>query len=360
MGSSELTFRFDQTNLDALCCEDEQQLLKETHRTNSYYGKTSILKRYARLPLSYKLKAMLEHSLIIYDEVAKEDCEALVPVNLCCSPHRAAVVAKETGRPSYPVGYSFLYAIPLYHRLFGPTCKPRKGTIVFPFKSTKSVHTRFDHEDYAQRLLNLPDEMKPVVVCLYWADHVRGVTESYTKYGLRVVTAGHRYHQDFLLRFYDICHQFKYAVSNGFATHLFLAVGSGCSFSYLDSTPVSRTDHLGRSYEYTRPAYFENREESYRLFSDFSDQITPEQQTYVDRILGTECVKTPQELRRLLLSFELRDKLLPIPESPACRAARLPPFVLRKSRHAARLTRSLKKRLGVGHSEPELARSQSR
>ena len=152
--------------------------------------------------------------------------------------------------------------------------------------------------------------MQPITICIYWKDYLKGVHREYERLGQQIVTAGHMFDADFLLRIYDICRRFRYAASNEFGTSLMLAVASGCSFSYISSGEI--TCHVPEQFKPDfvgdMPGFQCIREQSWQLFSGIHQQISPDQQRFVDGLLGTPFVKSPKELRRILLLAEVRDK----------------------------------------------------
>jgi hypothetical protein len=343
--------------LDELC-RDRPLRTSEIHRSNDYYGQASVLKRYAGLPRWYSLKAVLEHSLVLYDRMSEEERHELLPIVFARSTGRARFLEHQTGKRVIPIGFTSLYAQRLLKRR--PNDTRRTGTIVFPYKSGPTkVDTHFDHADYAERLQSLPARMHPVSVCFYWRDYLRGTAEAYRQRGLRVISAGHFYDPDFYLRLCAMCSQCEYAASNEFGTNLFVAVASGCKFFYAESSAIRRTV-LGGDAKYERPecpGYNRLRERSRSLFAQPGETITADQQAFVDEVMGTEHFMPPQALRRLFWEAEVQDKLGAWRLDPGSReiCSRWLPLASRSIRWVrSRLNtakNSVNKRLGRGKSE---------
>jgi hypothetical protein len=342
-------FYFEQQDLDKLCA-DRPLRTREIHGPNDFYGQASVIKRYVGLPQWYSLKVVLEHSPVMHDRMWQLDRNRLLPLNFSSSPQRAKVAQQCSGRPSFPIGFGFLYAKELVDvALAGRSLGEPKGTLVFPFKSTQWVETRFDHADYAERITNLPEAMKPIVVCMYWKDVLRGAHRPYQHKGFTVVSAGHMFDANFLYRLYDICRQFRYAVSNEFGTQLFSSVASGCRFFYLGSSPITREipPDLRKDYVRDEPGFQRTQHISKRLFAEPADQITPDQRAFVDGVLGTGSLRSPVELRRLILRAEWWDKFRAtrIIQASGRFSWNLPCWYQRRLAHIARMGRSIKKRI---------------
>lgn len=342
--SHEFQFHFDQRPLDQLC-RDRQLKTKEIHPTNDFYGQASVLKRYAGLPERYSLKSVLEHAPVLHDRMWQQDRITALPVNFGCSLERAKVMELHSGRPTYPIGFGFLYAKELLDKTTTQDSHPiqRRGTVVFPFKSTHMIDTHFDHRDYARRLARLPANMKPIVICIYWKDYLRGKHDPYAEQGFQIVSAGHMYDRDFLLRLYDICRHFRYAVSNEFGTHLFLSVASGCYFSYVASSTITRDVPVSEQSDYVQnnSGFQRVRRQSKKLFAEIREESSRHQRQFVDQILGTEFIRSPHELRHLIMRAELYDKLLPRQRISNATSHRWPTFWPRR---IARLRASLAKK----------------
>lgn len=303
-------FILNQEDLQSLC-SDRPLVTSEIHPPNDCYGQASVLKQYVGLPNNYPLKVILEHGLFLDDWIWDVDRYAKLPIFLSSSVHRSLIQQRETGKPSIPIGFGFLYAMELYKKKYETGSSPiaRRGTIVFPSHSTHHIKAVFDFEDYANRLKALPEKFQPITICLYWKDFLHGHHLFYEKTGFKVVTAGHMYEPIFLYRFFDICRQFKYATSNNIGTHLFLSVKSGCSFFYTHSSEIRHefdaTIHIGGF----TSMFNQIKDKSIALFTEQKDEINSQQLEFVDKYLGTASFKTPSEIKQLLLEAELRDKL---------------------------------------------------
>ena len=346
--SANLPYCFAQDDPAAICA-DRPLRTREIHKQNDFYGQAAVLKRYAGLPQSYRLKGVLEHGIVLDYLLCSQERDALLPMIFSSSARRAAIQRRHTSKRAVPIGFGYLYAMRLMEAQFPAIAEAdRRGTLVFPCHSTHTIRASFDHDDYARRLAALPERFQPAVVCLYWKNFLAGEAEAYVRRGLAVVSAGHIYDPDFLLRSHDVARRFRYACANKIGTHLFQTVASGCRFFFLPSgditwdVPAHEQPNIGRD----KPGFAEAEAEAELLFAEPVDEITAAQRDFVDRLLGTADMKTAAELRNIFLAAELRDKLWPLGrQGEQDRTDVTPPFL---SRPLARLRRWLGKRFPPG------------
>ena len=99
-----------------------------------------------------------------------------------------------------------------------------------------------DFVQIIDQLKNLPEEFKPITVCLHFVDILKDKHLLFEKAGFECVTAGHMFNRDFISNFYDILIQFKYSLSNDVGSHTFYSIELGIPFSLLgESAQVTIT-----------------------------------------------------------------------------------------------------------------------
>ena len=321
-GVSQYRFALAQDRIDEICGGMDTTLVtSEICAANDYYGQAATFKRFVGMRADRSFKFVIEHGVHLDDVVWALDMEAPVGVILSCSPWRAAVHRQRSNKVAIPVGFGYLYAMEVVRDEVGPDpAEPmRHGTIAFPVHSTHTITANFDHRDYAERLANLPDEFQPVYLCGYWKDILDGRLTAYQERGIPIVSCGHMYDPDFMLRFHDICRQFRYAVSNSIGTHLFQSVASGCRFFLMRSTriefdiPEQDRPHCGQF----NPLFQAAEARAWQLFATPVRDITAPQRQFVGEYLGTACQRSRAEMRRLIRRSEWIDRAVP-------RATRMP------------------------------------
>ena len=223
--------RYDQTNLRRLCRE-RSVYPTEYQIQNRLYGLDALLREYAGLADDEPLPWALEHCISFDNpEPYFADVQSKLPIVLAISEGQAAVLRPHRAGPVHAIGAAYFYMRELYRRRHGVEAEvERRGTLVFPDKSTTHQDTDFDRARMAEQLAALPAEFQPVAVSVFWRDYQRGTHRPFARAGLQVVSSGHPYDPLFLFRQYDMCRQFKYACANDLSTSFCLSVLSGCRF----------------------------------------------------------------------------------------------------------------------------------
>jgi hypothetical protein len=296
-----------QKNLTHLCA-DRNQKTSEIFAGNAFYGIDIIIKKYAELPPNYPLKAILPHGINLSDDkVWEAELQSPLPTIWAYPPYRVQSYLKQphnyshTPKKVIPAASPFLYVIELLKNQPKPK---RQGTIFFPFHSTHHIIVKMDDEALAEKLEQLPDNLKPITVCIYWKDYHLGRHIPFEKRGMRVVSAGHIYDPDFLFRFYHLCSLHQYASSNSLGSHLFYAVKAGCAYFHLNQAlnyTLQGNDKFLREFA-PPPAIRE--EQLQKLFTTVHSEPTPEQMALVDEYLGARFVLYPEQMRLQLFAAE--------------------------------------------------------
>jgi hypothetical protein len=287
----------DQEDLDVLCARREFTTA-ELFPPNAYYGNDQVVKAFAGLPADYALKIAIPHAVEAHyppNFSRRED----VPVAVYFA-HGRDVLYRAMGiREVWGMASPYVLAAELCGAGTLPT---RAGTLFFPTHSGADVRVRYDVERVADELLALPDEHQPVTVCVFWLDYLYGLHRPYEERGLRLVSAGHQADPQFLVRFYQLCKQHRFAMSNDVGTHCFYAIKAGCHYSQLDGPaewdglfiqPDDDPVHLGVR----------------ALFRQLSERPHTDQLTVVDRYLGTRHMRSRDDLAGMLGEAELLDKV---------------------------------------------------
>ena len=233
---------YNQTDLRRLCTDWDVQPL-EYHVHNQMYGFDQLVREYAGLP-NEPLPWTMEHFISFGDpQPYSHDVQSRLPFRLAVTEEQAAVLRRHVAVPVHAIGSAFFYMRELYQRRNPdePADTERRGTLVFPDKSTMNKDTDFDRDRFARELAALPDEFQPVAVSIFWKDFRRGTHRPFEDAGLTMVTSGHPHDSQFFFRQYNLCRQFKYACANDLSTSFCLAVLAGCRFFHWPSGPLCIT-----------------------------------------------------------------------------------------------------------------------
>ena len=175
-----------------------------------------------------------------------------------------------------------------------------KTLLVFP---THSTHWRKVDNDIAQfcRSVEAASEgFDSVRFCLYWKDILNGADELYLNKGWELTSAGHMFDPQFcprlksLILTSDACMTFEWGTHIGYSVFLNRPVfTSPVEFVWCDSGAAP-------------PPFIDGeiRVKAMELFEQWSMEITPEQRSFVSLHWGFDSVRSPEEMRALLLEAE--------------------------------------------------------
>ncbi|GAB1543055.1 hypothetical protein NUACC21_57290 [Scytonema sp. NUACC21] len=296
----------NQNNLYHLCLNSHFQT-HEFFFGNAFYGNDFILKQYAGLPETYPLKAVIPHGVYLGDSIWEAEIYSPLPVIFAYPSYHEKtyinLIQKNTiNKVVIPSASPFLYLVELLKEYPKPE---RKGTIFFPAHSTHHVIVQADWERLAEELLNLSEEYQPVTVSIYWKDFELGRHIPFQKRGMRIVSAGHMFDKNFLLRFYHLCSTHRYSASNEIGSNLFFSIKAGCSYFYMDKFQYYYTAESEEILKRDVHPTISGRDEVLKsLFKNPKPCMTIEQLKTVDSYLGAEYLKSPEELRQQLLYAE--------------------------------------------------------
>jgi hypothetical protein len=204
--------------------------MEEFYSGVSYYGIGKIIKEYANFPRFLPFPVGIQHGWsklpIVHD--ARYDA----PENWYWSEDLATKYRNEfEGLNIRVVGSPFLY---LLQNLQYVESSKKKGSIVFPCHSSKFIEIKCNFDDYADMLESLPEEYKPITICMYYIDLDNGLDDPFRRKGFEIIKNGDSiFDIEFLKNFIKNTHNKKYAFSNQMTSALLFASTMGLkSFFY--------------------------------------------------------------------------------------------------------------------------------
>lgn len=303
------SFRFDQDRVEEICqvptevAEGPDVVINDPARL---YGIGSVLNRYAGLPEAEPFPCSVDH-LVAFEEgkSISWDVGRGFPTHLAVTRRRARAYRRAGIQRALPVGHAIHYAVRLFESRFGglPSSHSRQGTLVFPHKSDAVVkERRFDHSRLIDWLLELPEFMQPVTVCLYWKDWLKGDGEDFLAAGFPLVSCGHWTHDDFLLRFVDLASRNRFAIANAFGSSFPLSVVCGCHFLYRELEGFEELQASGsQTFDGDPLVDTPIGRKAKRVTSDpLRSRDLHAQARLVDRITGRRFLLSPESLHRIL------------------------------------------------------------
>lgn len=208
-------------------------------RMSQYYGMDNIFKAYTDLPsiLPVHYTLFLEHGITIMpdyiNDKIKNSRSEIIFVN---TSHRKKYLSSIKNK-----SVEILGPLAIHYRRMNGVVKSQnvEGTLIFPSHSTHYVDSVFNWEVYADSLLKLPDEFKPLTICLYWKDFVLGRENIFIDRGFEVTTNGHIYDSQHIHNTYENLKSFKYVSGNSITSAFFYAMELGIpAFRYGESVTL--------------------------------------------------------------------------------------------------------------------------
>ncbi|MCF0061297.1 hypothetical protein MUK70_18815 [Dyadobacter chenwenxiniae] len=279
----------------------------------NYYGILFQLLKYANIDINDsrfpRHEIYLEHGIVI-GNLVREDSVILARKTLTYSNYRAQFILEKTGKTPSLIGPYIHYVEGLLDQEALSKVKKSLGRVllVFPSHSIGAVAAEYDKKQFCLEIEKRKAGYDTVLVCIYWKDTLNGDHEYYQKMGYKLTTAGHRDDLYFLDRLKSIILLADMVMSNSTGTH----IGYSLFFNkpnYIFRQDVSLIaksksgDNLLKSHYQPEVTSTKSRDNQllYDTFNIFSGEITSEQHNLANYIWGFDCIKTPEELKAILL-----------------------------------------------------------
>ncbi len=274
------------------------------------------LKDYAGLPEDYGIKAIIEHAAQLNNNTnGGFGVHGSYP-SIVSSSFRVSVIEnipKNNG--AYAVGPYIAYVQSALSEDKLKLERERLGRnlLVFPAHSIRGLKAVYNINSFCEEIKKISKEYDSVRVCLYWKDVLLGTAEIYQKFGFEVVTAGHYYDPMFMSRLKSIIETSTMTMSNKLGTYIGYCIYLNKPHLLLKTkVDVEKISNDGKLAEIEQGLLEEVRKKDinrdvdqiYDLLSENREVITPEQYTFLNKYWGFTEVKSPKQLRKLLMAFE--------------------------------------------------------
>jgi hypothetical protein len=191
----------------------------EIHQWNDFYGHATVLKKH----ILFKIKSLyftLEHGVSIDEIIWHIDKNSTLRFSVTYSNIRKKIYENQLKKYVFNIG-SIMNYVDLKEKY------TKNGSIYFLTHSTHEVDVNLNSQLIINELKNLPNNLIPKYVCLYWKDIQRNKHEIFLKNGFKVVTAGHMYDNLFLYRLKEILLNFEILLTSELGSHVFHAYACG-------------------------------------------------------------------------------------------------------------------------------------
>lgn len=260
------------------------------------YSQGRIFREYARFPEELPLNIYADHGIPVNFKVAQHELENRAYAFFSYHEKKYQLVKEQCRQPCFKVPHPLIW----YRREHGiEQVENPQGTLFFAVHSTPDVPVFYDVSEVCNKLKQLPDDMQPVVVCLYMTDVHNGYHLKYLEQGIPVYTAGNVWDIRFVDRFYNLLKNFRYTASNAFGTYLFYSIEMGIPFMYFQQ------DHYyynfsDKNLPLGRYSSSNNIFNLLELFSGFSQKITKQQKHLVEYYIDMKNYISREEMFEVL------------------------------------------------------------
>jgi hypothetical protein len=280
-----------------------------------YFIKQTLTK-YANLPDDYEIKAYVEHGVQLTDYIGGGFRPDSKP-SIVSSPFRVSIIENVSNNGAYAVGPYIAYAKSALSKEKLKSEKVRLGRnlLVFPLHSIRGLKSSYDIGTFCEKINEIAKDFDSVRICLFWKDITMGTAEIYENYGYEVVTAGHYYDPMFMPRLRSIIETSTLTMSNGRGTHIGYCIYlQKPHFLHLmenskemiksDGEDIAKIEFEANKEVQKKLNYSQDIKLMTKLLSKYQDYISDDQYHLLNRYWGFDEVKTPKELRNLLLQLE--------------------------------------------------------
>lgn len=283
-----------------------------------WYSHLKILTALYDLKNSKKLEARIYHGIFAtdYEWNYTGAIESKVPV-LCTRQSQVDFLIKHGRSKDKTFATGALF--PLYAKLKNiQQAEDAEGTIVYPAHSGASTETSVDWQSYIDKLNELPDEFKPIHVCLHWRDIVKKRYKIFLQNGFKVYCAGHCRDKDFVDNYYEILRHHKYVSSNcATSSALVYAIDFGLpTFVYgrtseQNAYDISQSNLLGRTKEEYINYLQENMEFFEKIIPEYPNiNQSKESKEKINYLFGVGATSPKEDIEKALQKEINKRKLL--------------------------------------------------
>ncbi len=295
------------TNIKSLAAERPFRT-KELFKLNDCYGHAYVLKKYAGLEENYQIKAVIEHSAMLYAHVWSGDITVPLPAIFTFSDYRFSYIRQLTNKALFAIGPSIHYAqsaiseeeIRLIKKSLGKTL------LVFLPHSSWSILENFDHKQIISKIREFEKEFNNILICLGWRDILRDMEKPYLSEGYTCVTAGHIFDLNFLNRLKTIILLSSHTMSfNGGTQVGFCVYLNRPHWISLIETNREAPEEIDKTATY-KGSILTNPQTKFvtEAFLEPCDNISNRQKDVVDIMWGTSHIKSHEELKELIYIVE--------------------------------------------------------
>lgn len=228
---------------------------------------------------------MIEHGIYFGRVVLEDECVyPSISTIYTYSPYRQEVLKEYFGegfnKRIVPVGPYITYADHHLSKKKRQRIKKQWGRVllVFPSHSSSEGETSFDYDTWLSQIDKRASNYDTVIVSLFWLDVYNGNHKKYQEKGYLLACCGNRFDPRFLSRQKDMISLADMTMSNDIGTHVGYCIAMGKPhYIYHQEVKYEAKNDKDKDTDTVSANRHIEYKELFSLFSEFKEEITPDQ-----------------------------------------------------------------------------------
>ncbi len=198
----------------------------------------------------------------------------------------------------YIIGAPFLF----YKEKYQIKKKNKKNTLFFFSHSTSKINLEIDLEKIFNDLNNIPENLKPIDVCLHYND-IKVYKSRFERNGFKTFSAGNIYDSMFVNNFYDLISNYSHTSSNIFGTYTLYSLNLDIPFFLVGDEPIFNNFGKDKNIPYRKYKIsdYDFVKKINPIFDRITDKVSSEQRNLASEELGEITRINKEELNKILL-----------------------------------------------------------
>jgi len=274
---------------------------------NNFFGIGYSIRKYCGLKKS--LRAYIEHGYFFGSYVPEDEDNYWTSKIITFSEHRENYIKRKTKKEVVKIGPYIHYAKDYLTKEEFQKEKLEIGRtlLVFPAHAASGTTIDFDTQLLLSNIESIRVGFDTVVISLFWNQaQDTEIVNIYKSKGYKIFSAGHRYDWFFLSRLKSMIKLSDITMSNGVGTQIgyciyldkphWIARQEIKEIAFNDIGAKNNDTYIEEEYKVVK----EELKEVEQIFAEYSNYITVEQKTIVNKYWGLDEIKSKEVLTKLL------------------------------------------------------------
>ncbi len=294
-------------------------ITSELQQSNDFYGDAYILKKYAGIPTSYPLKAVVEHGPAFQTCHWMPELQAPLPAFITSSSDSSKYVYQLTQKLPLTIGPIIAYAKPYLSRKKSTELKKKlgKNLLVFIPHATHSCSVEIKNNNVITEIEKEAKNYDSVTISIYWREITSELVKYYSSQGYYCITCGHMFDNHFLNRQRTILELCDSVLSFGMISAIYYAVYFNKNlkiipdndFASFHLTPQKKIDVANQIKRETD--IFQKYNLTLRKIFTTMTSPTPAIKNFMEQTCAYSQIKKPKELKNF---FTIAEEMYTLPQ----------------------------------------------